>query len=115
MYTGVFVICYNLSQTILIALNVCQITTFIVLFPAMKYTSESCDQIDCGKDKKCVMKSDKPKCVCAPNCTRSELDKRGELCGSDGRRYKNKCAMLKERCRTGNDELKVAYYGRCEG
>ncbi|XP_072038461.1 follistatin-A-like isoform X2 [Amphiura filiformis] len=75
---------------------------------------DSCDQIDCGSDKRCVMKAGKPRCVCSPSCSKAKEDvPRVNVCATDGRTYKNMCSMLKEKCRTGR-LIEMAYFGTCK-
>ncbi|KAM9540166.1 follistatin-A-like [Salvelinus alpinus] len=72
---------------------------------------ETCDSVDCGPGKRCKMnKRNKPRCVCAPDC--SNVTRRGSICGSDGKSYKDECTMLRARCRNHPD-LEVQYHGRC--
>lgn len=76
----------------------------------------SCAGVVCGADKKCVMRSDSPKCICAPNCKRRDglWPKGGPVCGTDGVSYKSHCRLKKRSCRTRDQSLTVNYRGPCQ-
>ncbi|XP_028828484.1 follistatin b [Denticeps clupeoides] len=72
---------------------------------------ETCDNVDCGPGKRCKMnKRGKPRCVCVPDC--SKVTRKGAVCGSDGKTYRNECAILRARCKRHPD-LSVQYLGKC--
>lgn len=66
--------------------------------------------MNCPEGKKCIIRKDQPKCVCAPDCSKK---KKGPLCGTDGRTYRHYCQLLKRSCRK-NKPIQVAYYGPCQ-
>jgi hypothetical protein len=59
------------------------------------------------------MRNGAPKCVCAPDCSGPEHRRHGPVCGSDGRTYRNHCALLKHNCKKRRAET-IAYQGRCQ-
>lgn len=75
----------------------------------------SCTGVVCGTDKKCVMRSNSPKCICAPDCKRRDgFWVKGPVCGTDGVSYKSHCRLKKRSCRTRDQSLEVNYHGLCQ-
>lgn len=72
----------------------------------------SCEGVQCGKGMRCILRKQRPACVCSPNCSRKKRQM-GEVCGSDGRTYKHICRLLKRQCRK-NKQLTVEYFGKCQ-
>lgn len=75
---------------------------------------DSCSEVVCGPGKKCVIRSGRPKCVCAPDCKEKGRHIKGPVCGTDGRSYRNVCRLKKRACRRPSSSLTVAYHGYCQ-
>ncbi|XP_065168062.1 follistatin isoform X1 [Atheta coriaria] len=76
---------------------------------------ETCTGVDCGKDRVCVVKGGRPRCICAPKCGKeAKHHPKGAVCGTDGRSYRNVCRLKKRACRRRNSNLSIAYYGFCQ-
>ncbi|CAM9408644.1 follistatin-A-like isoform X1 [Lampetra fluviatilis] len=79
--------------------------------PNCKPCKETCDNVDCGPGKQCRMsRRNKPRCVCAPDCSNAS---RSSVCGTDGKTYRDGCALLKARCK-GQANLEMQYHGPCQ-
>lgn len=76
-----------------------------------KPCKENCEGVKCGPGKVCKMKLGRPQCLCSPDC--SHLSLKHAVCGSDGRSYKDQCALLMARC-MGHLDLEVMYQGECK-
>lgn len=75
---------------------------------------ESCAGINCGPDKTCVLRKGRPKCICSPSCKERKHRRKGPVCGTDGKSYKNICRLKKRACRRKSLMLTVAYNGMCQ-
>ncbi|XP_032034362.1 follistatin-related protein 3 [Hylobates moloch] len=71
---------------------------------------DSCDGVECGPGKACLMLGGRPRCECVPDC--SGLPARLQVCGSDGATYRDECELRAARCR-GHPDLSVMYRGQC--
>lgn len=80
--------------------------------PMCRRCHNSCDDITCPKNMKCLLKKNIPKCVCKPKCSSAER-KSGPLCGTDMIKYKNYCNLLRHNCKY-RTEITVDYYGKCK-
>lgn len=72
---------------------------------------ETCEGVTCSPGKVCKMKTGRPQCVCSPDC--SHISLMNAVCGSDGKTYKDECALLMARC-MGHPDLEVMYQGECK-
>ncbi|XP_024085825.1 follistatin isoform X2 [Cimex lectularius] len=75
---------------------------------------ETCEGVECGEGKRCVLRNGTPKCVCSPDCRGLSKILKGPVCGTDGRKYKSACRLRKRACRTKKSNLSVAYAGPCQ-
>ncbi|XP_029105170.1 follistatin-related protein 3-like isoform X1 [Scleropages formosus] len=78
---------------------------------ACRPCKETCEGVSCGPAKVCKMKGGRPQCVCSPDCP--EETRGRAVCGTDGRSYGDKCALLLARCQ-GQPDLDVMYQGECQ-
>ncbi|XP_023860484.1 follistatin-related protein 3-like [Salvelinus fontinalis] len=76
-----------------------------------KLCKETCDGVKCGPGKVCKMMVGRPQCVCSPDCTNISI--KHAVCGSDGKSYRDECALLMARCK-GHPDLEVMYQGECK-
>ncbi|XP_029988986.1 follistatin-related protein 3 [Sphaeramia orbicularis] len=76
-----------------------------------KPCKDTCEGVKCSPGKVCKMKAGRPQCVCSPDC--SHISLKHAVCGSDGRTYKEECALLMARC-MGHPDLEVMYQGECK-
>ncbi|KAG9350610.1 hypothetical protein AGOR_G00146590 [Albula goreensis] len=76
-----------------------------------KPCKETCEGVDCGLGKVCKMKAGRPQCICSPDCTK--ITRKQPICGSDGKSYRDECALLLARCK-GHPDLEVMYQGECK-
>ncbi|EFA07639.2 follistatin [Tribolium castaneum] len=75
----------------------------------------SCKDVDCGVDKTCTIRKGRAKCVCSSKCKEGKVRaKRGPICGTDGRSYRNICRLRKRACRRKSHSLAIAYSGTCQ-
>ncbi|XP_043986030.1 follistatin-related protein 3 [Gambusia affinis] len=72
---------------------------------------DSCEGVKCSPGKVCKMKMGRPQCVCSPDC--SHIPRKHAVCGSDGKSYRDECALLMARC-MGHPDLEVMYQGECK-
>lgn len=73
---------------------------------------KNCATVNCGQGQSCRMNNGLPVCVCKPRCD-AALKSRGYLCGSDGRRYRNYCALQRYNC-VNERQISVEYFGKCK-
>ncbi|MEQ2287137.1 hypothetical protein AMECASPLE_009427 [Ameca splendens] len=76
-----------------------------------KPCKDSCEGVKCSPGKVCKMKMGRPQCVCSPDC--SQISRKHSVCGSDGKSYRDECALLMARC-MGHPDLEVMYQGECK-
>lgn len=73
--------------------------------------TENCSSVTCEQGKACRLVEGLPVCVCKPRCDKT-VKARGALCGTDGRKYRNYCALQRYNCATERQIL-VEYFGKC--
>lgn len=85
------------------------------LFLPKKPVLVSCKNVDCGIDRTCAIRKGRPKCICSSKCKEGKIrSKRGPICGTDGRSYRNICRLRKRACRRKSHSLAIAYSGTCQ-
>lgn len=72
-------------------------------------TSTLCGVESCPPYAKCNQTGAGDKCVC-PSCSHTGK----EVCGSDGKTYKDSCELKKRSCKK-NQYIKVVSHGECTG
>ncbi|XP_053406208.1 follistatin-A-like isoform X2 [Mercenaria mercenaria] len=72
---------------------------------------KTCSSVVCEQGKTCRMVNGVPVCVCRPHCYKT-LKSRGALCGTDGLKYRNYCALQRYNC-IAEQQISVEYYGKC--
>ena len=73
--------------------------------------SDACSKVKCHSDSECVVESNgKASCKCkdATKCPTTTK----EVCGTDGKTYKNKCFLKATSCK-GPKRIRVARDGPC--
>ncbi|KAG8176203.1 hypothetical protein JTE90_004741 [Oedothorax gibbosus] len=79
---------------------------------ACKPCKVSCEGVRCSRGMKCILRKQRPVCVCSPSCTRKKRQM-GQVCGSDGNTYKHMCRLIKKQCRKSK-QLSIEYFGKCQ-
>ena len=74
--------------------------------------ADSCETVRCYDGRVCRMKDGVPECLCKPHCE-TRMKELGPVCGTDGRRYKNYCSLLRRNCMYHQHE-QIAYLGKCK-
>lgn len=104
----------RLTCLIIINLEAFTLTLTFTLTSDVCDIAANCDSVDCGPNKRCVMRGGKPKCVCAPDCEETSGGRLGgPVCGLDGRSYRSNCSLARHNCRHNRD-VRVDYPGRCQ-
>lgn len=72
---------------------------------------DACSKVKCPSDRECVVESNgKASCKCKDVKKCPTIVK--EVCGTDGRTYKNKCSLKAASCK-GQKRIKMARQGPC--
>lgn len=71
----------------------------------------TCDTVRCNEGKVCRMKYGVPECLCKPHCEKKMKDL-GPFCGTDGRKYKHYCSLLRRNCMY-HQQVNISYLGKC--
>ena len=88
-----------------------------VLIP-LSFVADPCADVSCKSTETCVLDERRqPVCRCADVCDddgrhRALTATLAPVCGSDGRTYRNGCAMRRYVCRTQH-EINAVYRGSC--
>ncbi|VDN97495.1 unnamed protein product [Rodentolepis nana] len=62
---------------------------------------ETCNNVRCNKEFECRVIKGKSYCACKNTCSEEDYTS-GPVCSSDFRMFRNRCALIKERCRSLN-------------
>nr|CDS26188.1 follistatin [Hymenolepis microstoma] len=62
---------------------------------------ETCTNVRCNKEFECKLIKGKSYCACKNTCSEEDYTS-GPVCSSDFRMFRNRCALIKERCRSLN-------------
>ncbi|VDL59828.1 unnamed protein product [Hymenolepis diminuta] len=65
------------------------------------FAEETCNNVRCNKEFECKLIKGKSYCTCKSTCSKEDYES-GPVCSSDFRMFRNRCALIKERCRSLN-------------
>lgn len=71
----------------------------------------SCATVQCSDGRVCRMINGSPECICKPRCT-SKMKHLGPFCGTNGRKYKSYCSLLRHNC-VYQQQVDISYFGKC--